>query len=63
MKKYRLILFIIMFFLSNYEIAAQAVSIPFPKIGINVGTAESGEDVSVTLQLLLLMTIHFQRHP
>ncbi len=57
MKKYRLILFIIMFFLSNYEIAAQAVSIPFPKIGINVGTAESGEDVSVTLQLLLLMTI------
>lgn len=31
--------------------------LPFPKIGINVGTAENPEDVSITLQILLLMTV------
>ncbi len=32
-------------------------TIPFPKINLGVGTAENGGDVSVTLQILLLMTI------
>ena len=32
-------------------------TIPLPKIGIDVGTADSPEDVSVTLQILLLMTV------
>lgn len=38
------------------EAAAQQ-TIPFPKINLGVGTAENGGDVSVTLQILLLMTI------
>ncbi|MFA8341682.1 MAG: flagellar type III secretion system pore protein FliP [Rhodothermaceae bacterium] len=32
-------------------------SIPIPKIGIDVGTSDSPEDISVTLQILLLMTV------
>ena len=34
-----------------------STKLPFPKIGIDVGTADSPEDISVTLQILLLMTI------
>lgn len=30
---------------------------PFPKVSLDVGTAQSGGDVSVTLQILLLMTV------
>jgi flagellar biosynthetic protein FliP len=37
--------------------AQQATSIPFPKIGINVGTSNNPGDVSVTLQILFLLTI------
>jgi flagellar biosynthesis protein FliP len=45
-------------FLSLGDTFAQSSqSIPFPKIGIDVGTADSPEDVSTTLQILLLMTI------
>lgn len=32
-------------------------TVPFPKIGIDIGSANSPEDVSTTLQILLLMTI------
>jgi len=32
-------------------------TIPFPKIGIDIGAASTPEDVSTTLQILLLMTI------
>jgi flagellar biosynthesis protein FliP len=32
-------------------------TVPMPKIGINIGTAENPKDVSVTLQILLLMTV------
>lgn len=32
-------------------------TIPFPKISLGVGTAQNGNDVSVTLQILLMMTI------
>ena len=32
-------------------------TIPFPKIGIDLGTASKPEDVSVTLQILLLLTV------
>ena len=35
----------------------QNQTIPFPKIGIDIGTSSSPQDVSVTLQILLLMTI------
>jgi flagellar biosynthetic protein FliP len=37
--------------------AQQGTPIPLPKIGIDIGTAENPKDVSVTLQVLLLMTI------
>lgn len=54
----RKILFIVvLLFIAAPEIHAQASTIPFPKIGINVGQAQSGEDVSTTLQILLLLTV------
>ncbi len=37
--------------------AQQNPTIPLPKIGINVGTADNPKDVSSTLQILLLLTI------
>ncbi len=37
--------------------AQQATSIPFPHIGINIGTSSKPGDVSTTLQLLLLLTV------
>lgn len=43
-------------FLLVVQVQAQQ-TIPFPKINLGVGTAENGGDVSVTLQILLLMTI------
>jgi flagellar biosynthetic protein FliP len=55
MKIYLFILFL--FVLSGQLSAQQSTAIPFPKIGIDVGTAEKPQDVSVTLQLLLLMTV------
>ncbi len=52
------ILFILLLFGSVSELSAQQnTTIPLPKIGIDVGTADSPEDVSVTLQILLLMTV------
>lgn len=51
-------LFISLFFISAELFAQQqGQTIPFPKINLDVGTATNGEDVSVTLQLLLLMTV------
>lgn len=32
-------------------------ALPFPKIGINIGESKNPQDVSVTLQILLLMTV------
>jgi len=37
--------------------AQQATSIPFPKIGFNVGTSSNPGDISVTLQILFLLTV------
>lgn len=55
------ILLIILVFVLISDIAfAQAQggpSIPLPKIGIDVGTSDKPEDVAVTLQMLLFMTI------
>ena len=39
------------------EALAQQTAIPLPKLSIEVGKATNPEDVSVTLQILLLMTI------
>ncbi|MDX9923756.1 MAG: flagellar type III secretion system pore protein FliP [Ignavibacteriaceae bacterium] len=54
---------ILLLFVFNETSLAQAASgtggttLPFPKIDLNVGAAQNGEDVSVTLQILLLMTV------
>ncbi|MEI7810914.1 MAG: flagellar type III secretion system pore protein FliP [Ignavibacteria bacterium] len=36
---------------------AQAKTLPFPKIGIDVGSASTPQDVSTSLQILLLLTV------
>jgi flagellar biosynthesis protein FliP len=51
-----LILGVLLFLPLNVN-AQQGTPIPLPKIGIDIGTAENPQDVSVTLQVLLLMTI------
>lgn len=35
----------------------QSLSFPLPKVDVQVGSSNNGQDVSVTLQILLLMTI------
>ena len=55
MNKYLLIIIILV--MVGHTAAQQTTSIPFPKIGIDIGTADKPQDVSVTLQLLLLMTV------
>lgn len=58
MKQRFFLLAVISFFLiSTANLYAQGQTIPFPKIGIDVGAASTPEDVSTTLQILLLMTI------
>jgi len=53
------IILIIFILFSPIATSAQqkTTSVPLPKIGIDIGTADSPEDVSVTLQILLMMTI------
>lgn len=48
-------LFLISFFIINENLQAQSVALP--KVGIDIGTSDSPEDVSQTLQILALMTI------
>ena len=53
-------IFLLVLFLlgiGNNAFAQNSQAIPFPKIGIDVGTADSPSEVSTTLQILLLMTI------
>jgi flagellar biosynthetic protein FliP len=51
--------FLIIFFivLTSMSFAQQSTTFPFPKIGINVGTSNNPNDVSVTLQILFLLTV------
>jgi flagellar biosynthesis protein FliP len=53
--------FLVLLFVTLFFVDANAqqspTTIPFPKINLGIGTAENGSDVSVTLQILLLMTI------
>ena len=59
MKQFLKILLVVLFVLfSTSDVFAQSSQkIPFPKIGIDIGSANTPEDVSTTLQILLLMTI------
>ncbi len=56
MKRLMLITSIFCFIFFSHS-TLQAQSVPLPNIGINVGTSENPEDLAVTLQLLLLLTI------
>ncbi len=47
----------LLFFIASETFAQSNQSIPFPKIGVDLGTAETPKDVSTTLQILLLMTV------
>jgi flagellar biosynthetic protein FliP len=50
-----IILLVFAFAVSAYP--QQSTSFPLPKIGIDIGTSDKPQDVSVTLQILLLMTV------
>jgi len=56
MKKALLILSLLFLLSGTIKVSAQT-TIPFPKIGLDVGQAQNGEDVSTTLQILLLLTV------
>lgn len=57
----KLILMISLFLLLSFSnqdlIAQQSQTVSLPNIGVNVGTSDDPEDLAVTLQLLLLLTI------
>lgn len=55
--KYIAALLIVFFVTFNTIEAQKKTTIPIPKIGIDIGSSDSPEDVSVTLQVLLLMTV------
>jgi len=56
--KRKIIIILLLLVIADTVIAQQQNQvIPFPKIGIDIGTSDSPQDVSVTLQILLLMTI------
>lgn len=59
MKRFFLFLSIIFLFsvAFNFVNAQEVSTVPFPKIDINVGTAQKPDEVSTTLQLLLLLTV------
>jgi len=52
-----LMLVLLLAFMVGSEALAQQTPLPLPKLSIEVGKATTPEDVSVTLQILLLMTI------
>ena len=52
-----MLLIILLVFMAGSEALAQQTALPLPKLSIEVGKATKPEDVSVTLQILLLMTI------
>lgn len=53
----KIIAILLLVFIVSDSFAQKSQSIPFPKIGIDLGTADSPDEVSTTLQILLLMTI------
>lgn len=57
MKRTVIIIFFLLVIADTAVAQQQNQTIPFPKIGIDLGTSDSPQDVSVTLQILLLMTI------
>ncbi|MDF1611249.1 flagellar type III secretion system pore protein FliP [Stygiobacter electus] len=57
-KKISLLAIVLFLIVGTNLLAQQSTNtIPFPKINLDVGTAQNGSDISVTLQILLLMTV------
>lgn len=56
-KLFLLLLFVLVLSASSYPQQTQSLSFPIPKIDLQVGSSNNAKDVSVTLQILLLMTI------
>lgn len=56
-KLFPALIFLFLVFAAGQIYAQQTTTIPFPKINLDVGAATNGNDVSVTLQILLLMTV------
>ena len=53
-----IISFIALFSINDSTVyAQQSQTVPLPNIGLNIGTSDDPDDLAVTLQLLLLMTI------
>lgn len=48
---------VLLFFVVDTFAQQKSTTFPFPKVSLDVGTAQTGNDVSVTLQILLLMTV------
>lgn len=57
MKRLILIVFVSLILFNLPVNAQQNTTLPIPKIGIDIGASDNPEDVSVTLQILLLMTV------
>ncbi len=59
MKKIKILLIAVFFFGTVQSVIPQQQSptIPLPRIGLDVSTADQPEDISVTLQILLLLTV------
>jgi len=59
MKRTALLILLLLTLFTVIPVSAQqsTTTIPLPKIGIDIGTSDSPKDVSVTLQILLLMTV------
>jgi flagellar biosynthetic protein FliP len=57
-RKISILIFALLLIVETDLFAQQATNtVPFPKINLDVGTAQNGSDVSVTLQILLMMTV------
>jgi len=55
--KARIFVLVLLFLILSGEAIAQQRAMPIPKLSIELGKATKPEDVSVTLQILLLMTV------
>lgn len=57
-RKKSILIFALLLIVGTNLFAQQTTNtVPFPKINLDVGTAQNGSDVSVTLQILLMMTV------
>lgn len=56
-KSFPIILLVIFLFAGNNLLAQQSQTLPLPNLGVSVGTSDNPDDLAVTLQLLLLLTV------